>query len=78
MRVQDEAWFVAVAKKKTARGVLFFYPQTDELEFISKQKLQDYTKREVRTFWLFCTFRHIISAEPRANLDSTCASSRAT
>ena len=54
MRAQDEAWFVAVAKKKTARGILFFYPQTDELEFISKQKLQDYTKREVRTFWLFC------------------------
>ena len=53
MRVQDEAWFVAVAKKKTARGILFFYPQTDELEFISKQKLQDYTKREVRIFFCF-------------------------
>ena len=53
LRGQDEAWFVAVAKKKTARGILFFYPQTDELEFISKQKLQDYTKREVRIF-LFC------------------------
>ena len=43
----------AVAKKKTARGILFFYPQTDELEFISKQKLQDYTKREVGIFFCF-------------------------
>ena len=42
-----------MAKKKTARGILFFYPQTDELEFISKQKLQDYTKREVRIFFCF-------------------------
>ena len=43
---EEEDWYVAVAKKKTGRGILFYYPKEDELEFIAKQKLREYTRKE--------------------------------
>lgn len=43
---EEEAWYLAVAKKKTARGILFLYPKEDEVEFIAKQKLHEYTAKE--------------------------------
>ena len=47
---EEESWFLVVAKKKTGRGVLFHYPQTDELEFIAKSKLRDYARKEHMRF----------------------------
>lgn len=43
---EEEAWYLAVAQKKTARGILFLYPKEDEVEFIAKQKLHEYTRKE--------------------------------
>ena len=43
---EEQAWYLAVAQKKTARGILFLYPKEDEVEFIAKQKLREYARNE--------------------------------
>ena len=44
MHAQGDGWYLASVSKKTSRGVLLHYLQTDEFEFVPKVSLAEYAR----------------------------------
>jgi hypothetical protein len=47
---EDGGWYAACVNKKTPRGILFHYMQTDEYEFVAKHQLAEYARSEQLRF----------------------------